>query len=309
MEITRFTDLADAAKKAKVKTTVAVVEAQDENTIESVVRAAGDGIMHPILIGDARKIGELLARFGADPMGFDILPSGGAGESLKHAVDMIHHGEAAALMKGHIDTSEFMKAVIDRENDLLTGSRLSLAGIFETPNYHKIFAVSDMVVNAYPDFECKRVIIENAVAMLSAIGIKRPKVAALTAVEKINAKMPETIEADSLKKLGQNGIIKNCIIEGPISFDLATSPEAAIAKGYNSPVAGDADLLIVPDIAAGNILAKCLTGMAGAQTAGMILGAKIPIILTSRSARASDKYYSIALAACVGSLGCAVVDD
>jgi phosphate butyryltransferase len=151
----------------------------------------------------------------------------------------------------------------------------------------------------YPDLNCKKAIIENAVRMLNTLGLEKPKVAVLAAVEKVNSKMPETVDAGTLKEMNQNGEIKNCIIEGPISFDLATSEEAARIKGYNSPVAGDADLLIVPDVVSGNILVKCLTGMAGALTAGTVLGAGIPIMFTSRSAEASDKYYSLALTACI----------
>jgi phosphotransacetylase len=136
------------------------------------------------------------------------------------------------------------------------------------------------------------------VALLHTLGIENPKVAVLSSVEKVNPKMPDSVDGDALKRMNQTGEIIGCAVEGPISFDLATSSEAARIKGFDSPVAGDADLLIVPDIVSGNILAKCLTGFAGATTAGAVLGARVPVILTSRSAEASDKYYSIALAAC-----------
>ncbi|MCL2228032.1 MAG: bifunctional enoyl-CoA hydratase/phosphate acetyltransferase [Oscillospiraceae bacterium] len=300
MHISCFNDLADCAKASEKKSRVAVVEAQDESTIKSVLSAAGDGIVHPILIGDGMKIRELIEKAGAFPMDFDIVSSNNAQESIKNAVDFIHAGEASVLMKGSIETSMFMKAVLHERNELLAGGRLSLAGIFETPSYHKLFAVSDMGVNTYPDFDCKRAIVENAVRMLNALGNARPKVAILSSIERLNPKLPDTVDADALKRLSESGKIKNCIVEGPISFDLATSSESAKIKGYTSPVAGDADLLIVPDLAVGNILAKCLTGFAGAQTAGTVLGAKVPIILTSRSAAADDKYASIALAACLG---------
>jgi phosphotransacetylase len=303
MKITCLKDLADEAIAMREKTVVAVVEAQDEHTIGSVLKAEADGIMRPILIGDAGKVMELLDKSGADPSGFEIVPSGNAEDSLKRTMELIRSGRAGAMMKGNVDTALFMKAVVSRENGLLSGGRLSLAALFETPGYHKLFAISDVVINTYPDFDCKRAIIENAVSMLGSIGIKQPKVALLAAVEKVNTDMPETVDADALKKLNQSGGIANCVIEGPISFDLATSAEAARRKGYDSPVAGDADLLIVPDIAAGNLLAKCLTGMAGARTAGTVLGAKVPIVLTSRSADASDRYFSIALAACAGRPG------
>ncbi|MCL2391706.1 MAG: bifunctional enoyl-CoA hydratase/phosphate acetyltransferase [Oscillospiraceae bacterium] len=300
MNITCFADLAKSAKAMKSKPVVAVVEAQDEHTVQSIVTAANDGVIQPILIGDSMKIRALIEKFGAFPMDFEIIASNDSKSSMKLAVDLIHSGDAAALMKGSINTSEFMKAVIDERNELMAGGRLSLAGLFETSAYHKLFAISDMAINTYPDFESKRAIVENAVGMLNTLGIDRPKVAILSSIEAVNPKIHDTVDADALKKMNELGKIKNCVIEGPISFDLATSSEAAKIKGYISPIAGDADLLIVPDLVAGNILAKCLTGMAGAQTAGTVLGAVVPVILTSRSAAPSDKYHSIALAAVLG---------
>jgi phosphotransacetylase len=303
MKLTCFRDLEDEARALREKTVIAIVEAQEENTVRSVLRAERDGIMRPLFIGDAGKITKLLRENEADTAEFEIIPSGGTSESLKIAVEQVRTGKAAALMKGSVDTAELMKAVVNRENGLLLGDRLSLAALFEAPNYHKVFAVSDVVVNTYPDLDCKRTIVENAVWMLNTLGIQLPKVAVLAAIEKLNPRMPETVDADALREMNQNGKITNCVIEGPISFDLATSADAARIKGYDNPVAGDTDLLIVPDLTAGNILAKCLTGIAGARTAGMVLGAKVPIVLTSRSADESDRYYSIALAACAGRSG------
>ena len=297
MRITCFEDLRDKSKLKK--TIVAVVEAQEVNTLKSIIEADRDGIVRPVLIGDRVKIGELLKTLDTNPSDYEIVQSVDKAESLQRAVGLIHEGYAGALMKGNLESGDFLRAVVDKSNNLLIGKTLSLAGIFSLPSYHKIIAVSDMVLNIYPDLQTKKVIVENAVGMLNALGIETPKVAVLAAVEKVNPKMPETVDADALKKMNQSGEITNCVIEGPISFDLATSPQAVKIKGYDSPVAGDADLLIVPDIAAGNILVKCMTGFAGAITAGTVLGAKVPIILTSRSAEASDKYYSIALAACV----------
>ncbi|MDR0491759.1 MAG: bifunctional enoyl-CoA hydratase/phosphate acetyltransferase [Oscillospiraceae bacterium] len=293
-------DLVSEAKGMERKSAVAVVEAQDGCTIEAVLDAANDGLMIPLLIGDAGKIRERILEFGADAAKFEIIDSSGAEDSLQLAIEMINAGRAEALMKGGLETGHFLRAVLKKENGLIIGGRLSLAGFFETPNYHKIFAVSDMAVNTYPDLECKRVIIDNAVRLLNMLGLEKPKVAVLAAVEKLNNKMAETVDADALKRMNRDGEIRGCIVEGPISFDLATSAQAVMVKGYDSPVAGDSDLLIVPDITTGNILAKCLTGMAGARTAGVVLGARIPIMLTSRSADPSDKYYSIALAACIG---------
>ena len=300
MSITRLDDLVEKAKKNERKATIAVVEAQDEHTLESVIEAANEGIMVPRLIGNEESIKTMMITFGADPAGFQIIPTGSVEESLDAAVRMVKAGEAAALMKGKIESADYLRAIVKKENGLLDeGSKLSVTGFFSPPAYHKLIAVSDPGLNTYPDLESKKAIIVNAVRMLKALGYSEPKVAVLASVEKLNLKMPETVDADELRKMNLNGEITDCIIEGPISLDLAISAESARIKGYRSPVAGDADLLIVPDITAGNLLVKCLTVLAGAQTAGCVLGARVPAILVSRSAEASDKYYSIALAACL----------
>ena len=299
MKITCFEDFAAEARKMPRKTVIAVVEAHDEHTLESVVKATENGLMIPALIGNVDKITSILARFGADMSKYELIRSGGSAESLEAAVGLVNTGEATALMKGRLESGEFMKAIVSKENGLVpSGRKLSLIGFYETPLYHKIFAVSDMGLNTYPDLEGKKRITENAIRLLLTLGIEKPKVAVLSSVEKVNPKMPDAVDGDALKRMNLCGELGGCIIEGPISFDLATSRDAAAIKGYDSPVAGDADLLIVPDIAAGNILVKCLTGFGGARTAGTVLGAKVPIIFTSRSAEAEDKYYSIALAAC-----------
>ena len=299
MKITCFKDFTAQALKKDKKTVVAIVEAQDEHTLESVVKATNDGIIVPLLIGNERQIKQILESLDADFLKSEIMPSEETSVSITRAIEAIHTGRADAIMKGKLESGDFMKALVNKENHLLESSKLSLAGFYETQGYHKLFVVSDMGLNTYPGLDEKRAIIENAVRMLNTLGIETPKVAVLAAVEKLNPKMPETVDADALKQMNKRGDIQNCIIEGPISFDLATHPGAARIKGFSSPVAGDADLLIVPDIVSGNILVKCLTGMAGAQTAGTILGAKIPVVFTSRSAEASDKYYSLALAACL----------
>ena len=299
MRITCFEDFADEAKKMKKKTIIAVVEAHDEHTLESVIASTKEGIMVPMLFGNSEKISEMIKSFGSDPSDYEIISSDGMEDSLKLAIDAVNTGKAMAIMKGRLESGDFMKAIVNKENRLLTGGKLSLAGFFYPPKYHKIFAISDMGLNTYPDLDGKKIIIVNAVRMLNALGIVNPKVAVLTSVEKVNPKMPDTVDAAALKQMNLDGEITGCVIEGPISFDLATSIESARIKGYDSPVAGDTDLFIVPDIVSGNLLAKSLTGMSGSLTAGTVLGAKVPVIFTSRSAEASDKYYSIALAACL----------
>jgi len=297
MKITRFEDFVTAAR-AVTPAKVAVVEACDTHTLEAVVRAARDGIVSPILIGDAAEIAHTLPAYGASADDFEIIASSGADESLDIAARLVREGKVKTLMKGLVDTGRFMKTVLNKENGLMQGHTLSLIGFYEAPRYHKIFAVTDFGINTYPDLMTKKAIVENAVDLLRRLGITLPKVAALSATEKVNPKMPDSVDAHALKEMNARGEITGCIIEGPIAFDLATSAEAAKIKRYSSPVAGDADLLLVPDFVSGNILVKCLTGFGGAKTAGTVLGARVPIILTSRSSEADDKYYSIALAAC-----------
>ena len=299
MIVNCFEDLAIQAKRFENKAVIAVVEAQDEHTLESVVYAAGMGIMTPKLIGDAEKIKAMIMEIGAEPSSFEIHASGSIRSSLMIASDMINAGDATALMKGKLETGEFIKAIVSKENNLVEDGLISLAGLYELPKYHKMLTVSDIGLIMRPGLDEKKAIIRNAVDMLTALGKTSLKVAVLAAVEKVNPRMPETVDADELVNMNKRGEITSCVIDGPVSFDLATSAKAAKIKGYNSPVAGDADLLIVPDFVSGNILVKCLTGFAGSITAGAVLGAKVPVILTSRSADASDKFYSIALGACL----------
>lgn len=297
MAIKSFKELAAAAQAMTKKTVVAVVEAHDAHTLEAVINAKKDGIIEGMLIGNDAKIREIIAAEGGNADDFTIIPTDGLEESLKVAVENINASKANAIMKGKLETGQFMKAIVKKENGMMAGGRISLIGLYEHPNYHKLLAVTDQGMNTYPDLAGKKDLILNGVKLLRSLGIEEPKVACLCAVEKLNPKMPETVDADALKTMNKNGEIPNCIVEGPISFDLAVKQGSAAIKGFESPVAGDADLLLVPDITCGNVLTKCMTDYAGASTAGTILGAKCPVIVTSRSAEASDKYYSIALAA------------
>jgi phosphotransacetylase len=297
MSIQSFKELADAVRAQEKKSRVAVVAADDPHTVEAVVNAQKKGLVEALLIGERSTIEERLSEQGVDAADMRIVAATSTGECLARAVEMIHSGEANVLMKGHLETGDFMRTILNRENDLRKGSLLSVAGFYEVNSYHKLFAVSDQAINTYPDLEAKKAIIENAVGLLHAFGIEMPKVAVLAAVEKLNPKMKETVDADALKTMGREGLISGCVVDGPLSLDVATDRKAARIKGYESDVAGDADLLLVPDLVCGNVFVKALTGFAGAMTAGAVLGAKVPVVLTPRSAEASDKFYSIALAA------------
>ncbi len=299
MQIENFQDLVKNAQSIEKKSRIAVVAAHDKHTLQSIVKAKKDNLIIPILIGNEMVIVKMLIELGEDSREYRIVHARNIDECLVIAVEMIHKHIADLLMKGKLETSTMMKVILKKENDLKKDRTMSVVGFFETEKYHKLLAVSDVAVNIYPDVERKKDILLNAVKILNLMGVENPKVALLTATENINPKMPETEHASDLKQMNQNGEIQGCIVEGPISFDLATSREATRIKGYESQVAGDADLLLMPDLVSANVLGKCLTGFVGAQTAGLLVGAKVPIILTSRSAEASDKYYSIALAACV----------
>ncbi|AGF55912.1 phosphotransacetylase [Clostridium saccharoperbutylacetonicum] len=299
MQIESFQDLVKNAQSIEKKSRIAVVAAHDKHTLQSIVKAKKDNLIIPILIGNEMVIVKMLIELGEDSREYKIVHARNIDECLVIAVEMIHKHIADLLMKGKLETSTMMKVILKKENDLKKDRTMSVVGFFETEKYHKLLSVSDVAVNIYPDVERKKDILLNAVKILNLMGVENPKVALLTATENINPKMPETEHANDLKQMNKNGEIQGCIVEGPISFDLATSREATRIKGYESQVAGDADLLLMPDLVSANVLGKCLTGFAGAQTAGLLVGAKVPIILTSRSAEASDKYYSIALAAYV----------
>ncbi|MBQ6601995.1 MAG: bifunctional enoyl-CoA hydratase/phosphate acetyltransferase [Eubacterium sp.] len=299
MMIKSFKELAERAQALPEKTTIALVCAHDEHSLEGISNARKDGIANAVLIGNVEKITEILTGLGDDPANYELIECEDKVEGCAIAARLVNEGKAGVIMKGKMETSDIMRGLLKSENNLRTGKAMSVCGIYECPGYHKIFAVSDQGLNVYPDLEGKKSIIQNAVELLHALGHECPKVGVLCAVEKVNPKMKETVEADELKQMNVRGEIEGCIVEGPISFDLATEPESAKIKGYESPVAGDADILVAPDLIAGNVLVKCLTGMAGATTAGLVLGAKVPAVTISRSATASDKYYSIAMACAI----------
>jgi len=216
-------------------------------------------------------------------------------EACRIAVKLVSEGKASALMKGLIDTSVIMKAVLDKEIGIREGRKLSHIGVFELPSYHKLLFVSDAAININPDFETKKEIIQNAVNALKNLGVEKPKVALLAAKEKADGKMPVTLEYLELVKMAKDGVISNCILEGPLALDNAVSKESIEIKGIKSEVGGDADLLICPDIEAGNILYKSLAFLAKAKNGGVVIGAKQPIILTSRADSSESKLVSIAL--------------
>lgn len=297
MKINSFKELETSVQAKDKKARVAVVSAIDEHTVEAATNAVRNGLIDAILIGDKDIIADILVKHNDDISNYKIIDKKNVSDCIVAMAELIKNGEADAIMKGQLQTGDFMRGILSKENDLRTGNLISVVALFEIPSYDKLLAVSDVAVNTYPDLEKKKGIAINAVNTLHEIGIENPKVAVISSVEKVNPKMPDSVDAAELMKMNSEGNIEGCIVEGPISFDIATDKEAAEIKGYGGQIQGDADLLLVPDIVSGNVIAKCITGMAGGMTAGTVVGAKVPVILTPRSASAIEKYFSIALAA------------
>ncbi len=291
-----FEQMKEALRALPEKRRVAVVPAQDEHTLEAVHHAYDDGLVEPVLIGDEAAIREILVRLNISAEGMTIINIADPAEAIQKAADMARAGEVDCIMKGKTETGALMKVLVNKERGIRKNDVMSLVAFMESPHYHKVFAITDPALLTYPNKEQKKAAIVNAVGAFQALGLENPKVAMIAAIEKVNPKMKETVEAGEIKEEGIDG----CILEGPISLDLAMDPESAGIKGYTSPVAGDADLLVMPDIVSANALAKSLTVLGGARTGGMVLGAQVPVLLVSRSAAADDKYMSIVLAALVG---------
>lgn len=297
MEFKNFDELIKHVQNSGTKKKVAVVAAHDHHAIEAVVEADKNNIAIPVLVGEKARITEILNEMGISENKYEIYDTKDDKESAQTAIDLIREGKADFLMKGKLQTADLLRAVVNKEKGLSTGKVMSHVAINQIPGYHKLLAVTDGGMMMYPNLEEKKQIIENAVGVLRNMGYERPKVAVLAAVETVNPKMPESVDGDLLKKMNQSGEIADCLIEGPISYDLTMSRESAEIKGYKSDVVEDADIILVPDIVSGNILGKALIYSAKSRMAGFIVGAKVPIVLTSRGSSADEKYLSLVISA------------
>ncbi|MPW25686.1 bifunctional enoyl-CoA hydratase/phosphate acetyltransferase [Alkalibaculum sp. M08DMB] len=297
MSIQSFDELIKRIQNCNEKKIVAVVSADDEHTLEAVIRAKKSGVVEPILIGSKKKIVEILESFLENADLISVIDENDPKKAAQIAVKLVHENKADFIMKGKIQTADLMKAIVNKEDGLRANRVMSLMVLHEMKSYHKLLAVTDGGMNLNPNLEEKKQIVENAVDSLRSMGYENPKVAVLCAVENVNPKMSETIDANELKKMSEANEIQNCTIEGPISYDLAMSKESAKLKGYKSEVSEDADILVVPNMTAGNILGKSLVYSAGAKMAGIILGAKVPIVLTSRGASSEEKFLSLVISA------------
>lgn len=273
--------------------------AQDLNSLSSAIKAARDGFIEPILVGDKEAIQNIANTGNIDISGVRMIHEPDTELAVGIAVKMVRSNQADILMKGKVGTSSLLKAVLNKEWGLRTGSLLSHIAIFEVEAYHKLIAVTDVAMNIAPNLQDKIAIVNNSVACLNKLGVEMPKVAVLGAVEMVSENMQATLDAALLSKMNQRDQIKHCLIDGPLAFDNAISLESANHKGIRSDVAGDTDLLLMPDIEVGNVLYKSLVFFAHAKVAAVILGASAPIVLTSRSDSDQAKYDSILLAAAV----------
>lgn len=275
----------------------AVAHPCDETSLSAAVEAADLGLLHPILIGPKARITNVAHDNNLDISPFTLIDTAHSHDSAAQAVKAVRSGQARLLMKGSLHTDELMHEVVKKDTGLRTARRLSHVFVMDVPTYKEPLFVTDAAINIDPDLLCKADITQNAIDLHVALGLGEPRVAILSAVEQVNPKIPSTIEAAALCKMAERGQITGGILDGPLAMDNAVSPQAAQMKGLSSPVAGHAQILVVPDLESGNMLAKNLSFLSGAQAAGIVLGARVPIILTSRADTQHSRLASCALAA------------
>ena len=294
-----FDELIAKVKGAPSKKIMAVACANDDHTLEAVVNARREGIIEPILVGDKKIITEILADLKEEIPEENIIdvPAEDLQQACEKAVKLVSEGKADFLMKGKVDTKIILKEVVNKEYGLGQGRLMSHFTMFEVPTYHKVILPVDGGMVTYPDLMQKKEIIQNTVDTLCAMGYDCPKVGVLACVEKVNPKMPESVDAAELQAMNERGEITNCIVEGPIQYDCVMRKDLAEFKGLKSQIAGDPDVLVAPNIHAGNIMGKMYAISCGAKMAGFIVGAKCPIVMVSRSSTAEEKYLSIVVSA------------
>jgi phosphotransacetylase len=286
--------LARAKDLAPIPT--AVVHPCEATALTGAVEAHEEGLIAATLVGPAAKIREIGARERLDLRQIEIVDAPHSHAAADKAVELVRAGKAELLMKGSLHTDELLAAVVARDTGLRTARRISHVFIMDVPTYHKVLMITDAAINIAPTLEDKADICQNAVDLARTLGAARPKVAVLAAVETVTSKMPATLDAAALCKMADRGQIKEALVDGPLAFDNAISKEAADVKGIRSEVAGDPDILLVPDLEAGNMVAKLLTFLARADSAGLVLGARVPIILTSRADSVRSRIASCAVA-------------
>jgi phosphate acetyltransferase len=295
-EPTKHDRLIDAANDTQPATT-AVVHPCDAGSIAGALQARDAGLIVPILVGPVGKIVAAAEAAKLDLAGIELIDAPHSNAAAARGVELVRQGRAELLMKGSLHTDELMAEVLSRETGLRTGRRISHVFIFDVPGHEETLFITDAAINIFPDLEAKRDIVQNAIDLCHALGNPEPRVAILSAIETVTPKIPSTIEAAALCKMADRGQITGGLIDGPLAFDNAIDPEAARIKGITSPVAGRAQVLVVPDLEAGNMLAKNLSFLSHADAAGIVLGARVPIILTSRADSVRTRLASAAVGA------------
>jgi phosphate acetyltransferase len=291
----KYDRLLARAKKAPPAATL-VVYPCDESSLRGAIETAEEGIIVPILVGPAARIAAVAREHGLDIDRFEIVDAGHSEAAAAKAVQLVHEGKGALLMKGSLHTDELMRAVTSSGTGLRTARRISHVFIVDVPSHPEALFITDAAINIFPDLDAKRDIIQNAIDLFTLGGLGTPRVAILSAVETVTTKIPSTIEAAALCKMADRGQITGGLLDGPLAFDNAIDAEAAKIKGIKSQVAGRAQILVVPDLEAGNMLAKNLIFLAKADSAGIVLGARVPIILTSRADSVRSRMASCAAA-------------
>lgn len=296
--VKNFDEVLKKVKSLETKT-VAVAVAQDEPVLQAIMEAKNQGIANAILVGDEKKIKVVAASINMDLSQFEIVHEANAAKAALKAVELVSSGKADMVMKGLVDTANFLRAVLNKEVGLRSGRLMSHVAVFEIAGVDRLIFLTDAAFNMYPELKDKVDIINNSVKMAHAIGIECPKVAPICAVEVVNPSMPATLDAAMLSKMSDRGQIKGCIVDGPLALDNALSEEAAKHKNVTGPVAGKADIMVLPNIEAGNVMYKTLTYTSNSKNGGLLVGTTAPVILTSRSDSFETKMNSIALAALV----------
>lgn len=296
--VKNFDEVLKKVKSLETKT-VAVAVAQDEPVLQAIMEAKNQGIANAILVGDENKIKEVATSINMDLSQFEIVHEANIAKAALKAVELVSSGKADMVMKGLVDTANFLRAVLNKEVGLRSGRLMSHVAVFEIAGIDRLIFLTDAAFNMYPELKDKVDIINNSVKMAHAIGIECPKVAPICAVEVVNPSMPATLDAAMLSKMSDRGQIKGCIVDGPLALDNALSEEAAKHKNVGGPVAGKADIMVLPNIEAGNVMYKTLTYTSNSKNGGLLVGTTAPVILTSRSDSFETKMNSIALAALV----------
>lgn len=285
--------------KSKEMKKVAVAVAQDAPVLEAIRDAKKNGIADAILVGDHDEIVSIGLKIGLDVNQFEIVNEPDVKKAALKAVELVSTGKADMVMKGLVNTATFLRSVLNKEVGLRTGKTMSHVAVFETEKFDRLLFLTDVAFNTYPELKEKIDIVNNAVKVAHAIGIEKPKVAPICAVEVVNPKMPATLDAAMLSKMSDRGQIKGCVVDGPLALDIALSPDAAKHKGVTGEVAGKADIFLMPNIETGNVMYKTLTYTTDSKNGGILVGTSAPVVLTSRADSHETKMNSIALAALV----------